>query len=137
MYWYSKTSCFDVFDRYFGCRVHACCSFFLWSHPWLACSYKYNFFLFAIYILTRSWEKLEWEWKSISWKACFFTTPICMVAVGTVLTRICATGENRWDLWRFSRFLVLCMWCQVLSHALLKLWCMLIPELTSFYHRKK
>lgn len=52
-------------------------------------------------------------------------------------TCICATGENRWDLWRFSRFLVLCMRCQVLFHALLKLWCMLIPELTSFYHRKK
>ena len=52
-------------------------------------------------------------------------------------TCICATGENRWDLWRFPRFLVLCMRCQVLSHAFLKLWCMLIPELTSFYHRKK
>lgn len=45
-------------------------------------------YLLLFYTLTRLWEKLQWEWKSISWKACFFTTPTCMVAVGTVHTLV-------------------------------------------------
>ena len=78
-----------VFNRYFGCRVHVCCSFSCGVIPGLLVVINI-IFLYANYILTRSWEKLEWEWKSISWKACFFTIPICMVAVGTVLTHVFA-----------------------------------------------
>ena len=126
-----------VFNRYFGCRVHVCCSFFLWSHPWLACSYKCNFFICYLHS-DQVMRKTRVGMKEYQLESMFLHhTYMYGGCRHCSYTCICATGENRWDLWRFSRFLVLCMRCQVLSHAFLKLWCMLIPELTSFYHRKK
>ena len=138
MYWYSKTSCFDVFDRYFGCRVHACCSFFLWSHiPGLLVVINIIFFICYLHS-DQVMRKTRVGMKEYQLESMFLHhTYMYGGCRHCSYTCICATGENRWDLWRFSRFLVLCMWCQVLSHVLLKLWCMLIPELTSFYHRKK
>lgn len=126
-----------VFNRYFRCRVHVCCSFFLWSHPWLACSYKYNFFIFYLHS-DQVMRKTRVGMKEYQLESMFLHhTYMYGGCRHCSYTCICATGENRWDLWRFSRFLVPCMRCQVLSHAWLKLWCMLILELTSFYHRKK